>query len=510
MEALVSGKPITQQQARIYMSAKHEGCMQLSAAAKAGMSERSGRRIEKGEITPGLKSKRHWRTRKDPFAGVWEGEIVPMLKRNFKLQPLTLFEHLNGKYPGKFQQSTLRTFQRRVKKWKALNGPDKEVMFLQKQTPGRMGLSDFTTLKKVSITINGEPLKHLLYHFRLIYSGWCHVKVILGGESFTALSEGLQDALWRLGGVPNEHRTDSLTAAFKNMSKDAKDDATRRYDELYRHYDLVPTRNNRGKGHENGGVESPHGHLKNRIRQALLIRNCVDFDSVTAYQQWIDTIVQGINLRNRDKVAQERKYLKALPLQRTVDYTEEVVGVSTSSTILVKRVVYTVPSRLIGEKLRLHIYHDRIEAYLGTTHAHTLPRNFSPGNNRRGRCIDYRHVIGSLERKPQAFRYSKIRDDLLPSDTYQLIWERLDRELDPRAACKAIVGILSLANRADCEKELGDYILEKMATKPIPKLHELEKRFEKKEVTIPEINMLVVSGEDYNILLSSYSPEEVC
>lgn len=506
----MSGKPITEQQVRIYMSTKKEGYIQLTAAAKAGISERSGRRIEKGEIIPGIKAKRHWRTRKDPFAGVWESEIVPMLEEKFKLQPLTLFEHLNKKYPGKFQGSTLRTFQRKVKKWKALNGPGKEVMFLQRQTPGRMGLSDFTKLKKVTITVNGEPLKHLLYHFRLIYSGWCHVKVILGGESFTALSEGLQDALWRLGGVPIEHRTDSLSAAFKNLTKDAKEDATRRYDELFRHYGLVPTRNNRGKGHENGGVESPHGHLKNRIHQALLIRNSVDFESVTAYQQWIDAIVRDINIRNRDKVAQERKHLKTLPLQRTVDYTEKVVGVSTTSTILVKRVIYTVPSRLIGEKLRLHIYHGRIEAYLGTTHALTLPRHFSPGKNRRGRCVDYHHVIGSLERKPQAFRYSQIRDDLLPGETYQRIWEQLDQELDPRAACKAIVGILSLANRADCETELGNYVLNKMTGNRVPKLHALEQRFEKKEVAIPDIDVLVVSGEDYNILLSASTHREVC
>jgi hypothetical protein len=268
---------------------------------------------------------------------------------------------------------------------------------------------------------------------------------------------------------------------------------------------LIPTRNNRGKGHENGGVESPHGHLKNRIHQALLLRNSVDFESVSAYQQWLDIIVRDINARNADKVAEERKYLKELPLQRTVDYTEKVVGVSTTSTILVKRVIYTVPSRLIGEKLRLHIYHDKIEAYLGTTYVITLPRKFSPDNNRRTRCVDYRHVIGSLERKPQAFRYSQLRDDLLPSDTYRFIWERLDQTLDPRAACKTIVGILSLANRTDRETELGDYILEKMMNNHIPALHELQNKFNKKEEVIPEINMMAASGEDYNILLSSHS-----
>jgi len=487
------------------MSARSKGTIQITAAAKAGISERSGRRIENGNISQGDKPIRHWRTRKDHFKGVWENEVVPMLEQNATLQPLTLFEHFAGKYPEKFQRSKLRTFQRKVKKWKALNGSGKEVMFLQEKTPGRMGLSDFTKLKKVTITINGEPLNHLLYHFRLIYSGWCHVKVVLGGESFAALSEGLQDAFWRLGGVPTEHRTDSLSAAFKNLTKDAKEDVTKRYEELFNHYGLIPTRNNRGKGHENGGVESPHGHLKNRIHQALLLRNSVDFESVSAYQRWLDIIVRDINARNADKVAEERKYLKELPLQRTVDYTEKVVGVSTTSTILVKRVIYTVPSRLIGEKLRLHIYHDKIEAYLGTTYVITLPRKFSPDNNRRTRCVDYRHVIGSLERKPQAFRYSQLRDDLLPSDTYRFIWERLDQTLDPRAACKTIVGILSLANRTDRETELGDYILEKMMNNHIPALHELQNKFNKKEEVIPEINMMAVSGEDYNILLSSHS-----
>jgi len=491
------------------MSEKNKGNPQDTAAAKAGISSRSGRRIENGEITPGVKAKRNWRTRQDSFADVWESEIVPLLEENNQLQPLTLFEHLNKKFPGRYHQSQIRTFQRRVKAWKALNGAGKEVMFRQKQTPGRMGLSDFTKLKKVSITIKGELLKHLLYHFRLIYSGWCYVMVILGGESFTALSEGLQNALWRLGGAPGEHRTDSLSAAFKNLSKDAKQDATRRYDELIHHYGVVPTRNNRGKGHENGGIESPHGHLKNRIHQAFLIRGSADFESVSAYQQWIDSIVRAINIRNQDKVAVERKHLKPLPLQKTVDYTEKVVGVSTTSTILANRVVYTVPSRLIGEKLRLHIYNDRIEAYLGTAHAYTLPRHFASNNNRRGRCVNYRHVIDSLARKPQAFRYSQLRDDLLPTDTYRHIWKWFDRELTPRAACKAIVGILSLANRANCEKELGDYILAKMADNRVPALHELQKRFEINTVAIPDIDMVVTSGEDYNILLSCCSPKEV-
>jgi len=505
----VSGKPITPQQVRIYMTARNEGKTQVISSAKAGISERSGRRIETFEVNIGDKPERHWRTHEDSFSDVWDSEIVPKLEDNFDLQPLTLFEFLNKKYPGKYPNSKLRTFQRRIKSWKALNGPGKEVMFLQKKIPGRLGLSDFTKFKQDRVTIKGKPLTHILYHFRLIYSGWCHVKVILGGESFTALSEGLQDALWRLGGVPIEHRTDSLSAGFKNLTHDAKEDATGRYKELYSHYNLIPTRNNRGKGHENGGVESPHGHLKNRLHQALLLRKSMDFESVESYQIWINSIVRGINLRNRDKVNEERKYLKPLPLQRTVDYTEKVVSVSSSSTIKVQRVLYTVPSRLIGEKLRLHIYHDRMEAYLGTTHALTLPRLLPIKGKQRRRCVDYRHLINSLERKPQAFRYSQLRDDLLPNETYRRIWPIYDQELAPRTACKTIVGVLALANRTDCEEKIGNYIIGKMESGIIPSLLTLQRKFDHRHISIPDIDVIAVTGEDYNILLSTSSCREV-
>jgi len=180
------------------MSLRNQGKSQITAAAISGISERSGRRIDKDQIAPGNKPQRHWRTRKDSFIDIWKSEIVPMLSSSPELQPKTLFEYLQNKYPGEYGKSKERTFQRKVKKWKSQYGKGKEVMFMQRQVPGSMGLTDFTTLKKVTITVAGQPLSHILYHFRLAYSGWCHVKVILGGESFSALSEGLQDALWRL------------------------------------------------------------------------------------------------------------------------------------------------------------------------------------------------------------------------------------------------------------------------------------------------------------------------
>jgi hypothetical protein len=473
----MSGKALTPEQVKLFMKKIAEGDTQQQASAKAGISERSGRRIDSG-ILPRKKDPRHWRTRKDPFVDVWEKEIFPLLKKNSTLAPTTLFEDLQDRHPGRFANALKRTFQRRVKAWKALYGPDKEIMFRQSKEAGRLGLSDFTELGDIDITLAGQPLDHRLYHFRLPYSGWSHIKVILGGESYTALAEGLQDALQRLGGAPREHRTDSLSAAYKNLSKSEQEDLTERYQSLCEHYDMSPTRNNRGVSHENGAVESPHGHIKNRIRQALLLRESHDFDSLDDYRQWLDSLIRRFNRRCADALEIERDKLQALPKHKATDYSEQVVKVTSSSTIDVKRVLYSVPARLVGESLRLHIYDDRIEAYVGSTLAHTLSRTYTLNYNQRGRCIDYRHLIGQLVRKPQAFRYSQLRDDLLPNATYQQIWTAIDQQLDPRAACKRIVGILCLAARADCERPLGAYLLQQIARDKLPSLHQLEQRFD--------------------------------
>jgi len=473
----MSGSRITMQQVRLYMSNKKQGQRQEQASAKAGVSERSARRIEGGQISVLENKERHWRTRKDPFEAVWDREIVPLLSKQPALDATTLFEDLQDRHRGQFGNGKKRTFQRRVKAWKALHGADKEVMFRQVQEPGRQGLSDFTKLKDVTVTIAGEALEHRLYHFRLAYSGWSHVTVVLGGESFSALAEGLQEALWRLGGAPLEHRTDSLSAAYKNLSIEAQRDLTERYEGLCAHYGMAATRNNRGVSHENGAVESPHGHLKRRIAQGLLLRESADFPSLEDYRQWLNALVGRFNRRCGEALAIEREKLQALPALRTTDYSEQVVPVTTSSTIEVKRVLYSVPARLIGERLRLHIFDDRIEAFVGSTRAVTLPRVYAV-NHERARCIDYRHLIGALARKPQAFRYSQLREDLLPNATYRAIWQHLDSHLEARTACKRIVGILALAARAECEQALGAYLLERIAAGDIPSVHALEQRFE--------------------------------
>lgn len=275
----MSGKRVTSQQAKVYMILRKTGLNQTISSAKAGFSERTGRNIERR----GIPSKQHKKASKranNPFEKVWKTELVPLLEQMPHLTSQTLLECLQDRHHGEYPDSMLRTMQRRVSQWKALYGSEKEIIFRQVHEPGRQCLSDFTTLKEIGITINRKPLEHLLYHFRLAYSNWSFMKVIHGGESFAALSQSLQDALWRLGGCPREHRTDSLSAAFKNLSTHSEEDITKAYESVCAHYGMIATRNNRGKGHENGSVEAAHGHLKRRLEQALLLRGSYDFASV--------------------------------------------------------------------------------------------------------------------------------------------------------------------------------------------------------------------------------------
>ena len=214
----MSGKPITQQQVKLYMSNRNQPEQsQARAAAKAGLSERSARRIDSGQHTT-QKALRKYRTRKDPFEGLFSEHVVPLLKQNPGLQPITLLDSLNSVAPGKFDHSNLRTLQRRVKRWRAQYGPEQDVIFRQLHAPGTMGISDYTWANKLNITLAGAVFEHKLYHYRLVFSGWTYVQVCLGGESFESLSSGLQNAFWRSGGVPATHRTDSLSAAFNNQS----------------------------------------------------------------------------------------------------------------------------------------------------------------------------------------------------------------------------------------------------------------------------------------------------
>jgi transposase len=424
-----------------------------------------------------------------------------MLNKAPKLSALTLLEYLQEHYPGQYPDNKLRTLQRRVNQWNALQGPGKEVMFRQEHQPGQLGLSDFTTLKNCEILINGIRLEHILYHFRLAYSHWSYVKVILGGESYAALAEGLQEALLRLSGSPREHRTDHLSAAYKNECPLAHEDMTERYQKFCEHYSMEPTRNNLGAKHENGSVESPHGHVKKRIAQELLLRGSHHFASVDEYQHWINGIIEKHNHRNAKMISNEKTMLTPLPQDKAVDYTDVSVKVTSSSTISVRCGLYTVPSSYIGQTLRVRLYDDRLMCFLGSTLAITLRRVRGEAQKRRARNIDYQHIIHSLIKKPQAFRHSQLRNDLFPSEQYRLIWEHVDKSMTHHAACKFFVGLLYLAATEKCEAQLSASVLQAIARNECLQLSVFENQFRTRGEGPPDIVVEQHQLTQYNTLI---------
>ena len=469
------GLPITDHQMRLYMRFRHTDSP-AAAAARAGFSTATAYRIEADPQLPSQKTKPRGRRRPDPLASVWESDIVPMLCAAPGIRAIAIFEELCRRHP-EIDPGVRRTLERRIANWRALNGPERDVIFRQEHPPGRMGLSDFTDMGELAITIAGEPLAHRLYHFRLAFSGFEHAHVVLGGESFVALAEGLQDALWALGGTPEQHRSDSLSAAFRNLDRATEADLTRRYEALCAHYRMTPTRNNLGLAHENGAIESSHGHLKKALADQLLLRGSRDFADLDAYRQFADELVGRRNAQRRKLIEIERAALKPLPQQRTTDYEEAIVTVTSSGGFALRKVFYTVPSRLIGHRLRVRLYDDRLECFLGTTRLFTLPRGRSPDHHKRGHVVDYRHVIHALRRKPMALLNLVYRDQLFPRRAYARAFDKLLSERGDKHACRTMVGLLALAYDRACEAELAAAIDASLARGELPDLDRLRERF---------------------------------
>src|SRR5579883_3117134 len=440
------------------MSAKQWGHSQQTAAAKAGISARTARRLASGTHRPKRGRPRDWKTRQDPLDGHWEAELLPMLEREPRLEPTTLFETLQAFYPGQYDDK-LRTVQRRVERWKAKHGKPKEVMFKIQHAPGALGLSDFTHLKGVTVTVKGQAFQHILYHYRLAFSGWQYVQVIQGGESFVGLSQGLQNALFACGGVLGQHRTDSLSAAYRHTGG-RHPQLTQMDAAICDHYRMQPTRNNPGVAHENGAIESSHGYFKRCLCQALYRRGSFDFENVGQYQAFIAAVIVKLNAKCQQKFALERGTLQSLPHYRAADYDVLSSRVSAHSTISVRCILYSVPSRLIGQQLTLHLYHDRIVGFVGTTQVVELPRIHVPGSAsiRRARCINYRHVVESLRQKPRAFLHCQWQEDLLPDADWRDLWQQMQRYTDPDTAARRMVEALYIAATQDREVAVADYL----------------------------------------------------
>ena len=479
---------------------------QQTAAARAGFSASTGSRLDGDPRPPSQKAAPRGRRRADPLAAIWESEIVPMLAAMPGLRPKALFDEMLRRHPT-LSGSIRRTLERRVRGWLALHGPEREVIFRQNHPPGAQGLSDFTDAAGLGVSIAGQKLAHRLYHFRLAFSGWAHAEVVLGGESFVALAGGLQNALWGLGGAPAEHRSDSLSAAFRNLDDVTAADLTTRYEALCAHYRMRPTRNNRGIAHENGSIEGPHAHLKATVTQALLLRGSGDFDSLDAYRRFLDETVGRQNAARRRAVELEQAALQPLPAMRTDDFEQAVVTVTRSSAFVLKRVFYTVPSRLIGHRLRVRLYDERLDCFLGASLVLTLRRGrLSPEHSaqgRRGHVVDYRHIIHALHRKPMALLNLVYRDQIFPRAAYRRTWERLLEAGPAKAACKTMVALLLLAHECACEADLAVVLEACLDAGVLPDLPALAERFAPVIAAVPEVIVTLPALETYDALYAA-------
>jgi hypothetical protein len=398
--------PVTDAQVRKMFQELEKDKNLSRAAMKAGMDRKTARRYRDAEQLPSqMKTTRTWRTREDPFAAHWP-ELLPLLVAAPELMAKALFEHLCYQHPDDYLPGQLRTFQRRVRRWRAMEGPPKEVFFPQAHRPGEALQTDFTWCTVLQITLAGEPFDHMLCQSVLPYSNWQCV-TICRSESMAAIKNGLQRALFRLGHCPTFHQTDNSTAATHNLStgkRDFNDD----YLALMDHYGLTPRTIAIGKSNQNGDVEALHGVLKRRLVAHLTLRGSRDFPSQDAYQDWLDAITDQANALRKDKTDKERAVMTALAVSPLPLFTVLKVPVSSWSTLRVKYNTYSVPARLIDETVQVRLFEDRLEVYFGGAHQLTCPRLLGRHRHR----IDYRHIIWSLVRKPGAFARYRFREDL--------------------------------------------------------------------------------------------------
>lgn len=429
---------VTDRQVRRLME-EHEKTGNISRAAmKAGMDRKTAAKyVAKGKLPSQLKKPRDWRTRADPFVEDWP-VVRTMLESAPELEAKALFEHLMV-MTGRYEPGQLRTFQRRVRQWRARHGPEKEVFFSQMHVAGEALQTDFTRCEELGITIAGEPFPHMFCHVVLPYSNWGWATVCQS-ESMAALKNGIQNAVFRLGRIPRWHQTDNSTAATHSIRPGTRG-FNKAYEDFMAHLGMKPRTIQVGESHQNGDVEALNGALKNRLVQHLLIRGSTDFEDVEAYVSWLHGVLQAANQLREKRFLEELAAMRPLVAKRLLDYTTVDVRVSSWSTIRVHHNAYSLPSRLIGEEVRVRVYEDRLQVWHGDAMQAEMPRLVG----RNGHAIDYRHIIFWLVRKPGAFARYRYRESLFPTLTFRRAYDALSEKRAERTATLEYLRILNLA-----------------------------------------------------------------
>jgi len=470
--------------------------LQQSSEA-VGIDVKTGRKYRDMNTLPSEMKKSHtWRTREDVFKDDWK-EIKDMLNINPGLEGKTILEWFIARAPEKYQNSHLRTLQRRIKMWRATEGPDKEIMFPQLHYPGELSQSDFTHMDDLGVMIRGELFRHLLYHFVLTYSNWETVSICYS-ESFESLSEDFQNALWTLGAVPRYHQTDRLTAAVNSPAE--REQFKGRYQSLLDHYGVAAKAINRASPNENGDVEQSHYRFKKAVDQALMLRGNRNFSDLVSYRHFLQTVTDQKNKGRKKKFDEEWKTLGSLPQRRINSYRILQLKVGPSSTIRVNHNIYSVPSRLIGERIKVYVKASTLELYYGSHHLETYPR--LRGENKQR--IEYRHLIDSLIRKPGAFYNYRYREELYPNSFFRLAWDSLQKT-HPTNSVKIYLNILYLAANNSEERISG--ILEILLRHHMEfTIENIEKYLEQPEAApeIPHVNVRAVDLSDYDKLVKRW------
>jgi hypothetical protein len=409
------------------------------AALRSGMHRNTARRYRvAGKLPSELKPARTWRTREDPFAADWE-EIAARLEESPELEAKALFEDLMRRRPGCYEEVQVRTFQRRVKQWRAQHGPAREILLPQQHRPGEAMQTDFTSGASLRVTIAGESFAHLLCNSVLPYSNWQSVVVCLS-ESLLALRHGVQAALFRLGRVPQWHQTDNSTSATHDL-RTGKRGFNVEYEQLMAHLGMRPRTIAIGESQQNGDVEALNGSLKRRVEQHLLLRGSRDFATAAAYEAWIDTVIERANRTRSVRFGEEVAAMRVLSASRLPLYRELSVRVSSNGTIQVQKNTYSVPPRLRGERLTVRLSDLHLEVYYSGQKQLILDRLRGEGRHQ----VDYRHVIWSMVKKPGGFARYRYREALFPTPLWHQAYEALSAGLPDRQADLEYLRVLHLS-----------------------------------------------------------------
>lgn len=496
----------TDTQVRIIMRERNKGKTQEQAAAKANLNSRETvRKYERlGKLPSEMKKPRAYRTRVDPYAENW-GEVEEKLKDAPELEAKMLFEWLCEQHPGQYQEGQLRTFQRRVSTWRALN-EDKLLSLEQVRQPGQAMQTDGTWMTELGITIKGEPFPHLLIHSVLPYSNWEWGRVVQS-ESLLAIRIGVQSALIKLGYMPEIHQTDNSTAATHNLGPEAKDKGldergfNEEYQQLMAHLGMKPQTIHVDSPNENGDIEAANGAFKQAVKQHLLLRGSCDFESIEAYEVFLWQIMEKRNDLRSKRLNEEIAVMRPLMVKPWPEMRELRPRVNRSGLIRVHNNGYSVPSGLVGKRVKVRVYEWKIEVWYANKCVETFPRLTGIQKYH----INYRHVIDTLLRKPGGFRNYRHREDLFPRSVFRRAWETLQERFSPRRADIAYLRILKLAAKG-LETDVADVLEELLATQQKWDDRTVAERVQPQQSSIPGLAVNTVNLKDYDRLLG----QEAC